>query len=119
MKRLSFFLILIFTMSVSSKLLSQTINGKPLSEVDVTYIEVTSIYPSTIYTNISYYIDYGQKFKRISETLLRNEKGEVMKFNSSMHAINYICQFGYEVISIVKDESSGGDKYLLKKLKKQ
>ncbi len=120
MKRLFCSLLLILCVKAISH--SQTVSDKPISEIDVEYIEVIPDVYSSFKTKHILLIDYGQGFNRTfrKDCVLKNEKGEAMLFNSPMHAVNYICQFGYEVINVIKRESDlDGDRYLLKRVKKQ
>ncbi len=120
MKRLLYSLLLILSIKTISH--SQTASDKPLSEIDVEYIEVIPDVYSSFKTKHLLLVDYGQGFNRTfrKDCVLKDDKGEVMLFNSPMHAINYICRFGYEVINVIKRDSDlNGDRYLLKRIKKQ
>ena len=102
-------------------LFSQTVGGKPISEITVEYIIVEMDLYSSFSGKYRLSIDYGQEKKTsFKKDFTLKDGQEEMFFNSPMHAVNYICPFGYEVINVIKrDSDSDGDRYLLKRVKKQ
>lgn len=114
-----FYVASLLLFSISSSIFSQTVNGKPLSEIDAIYITVEIEWYNL--SKCRAIIDYGQERVLSNRKSFRLKKDEEdMLFNSAMHIINYISQFGYEVINVIRhsNQSLENDEYLLKKVKK-
>ncbi|HPX77014.1 MAG TPA: hypothetical protein PLW77_10560 [Bacteroidales bacterium] len=93
---ISFFLI---TLGLTNAY-SQTVNDIPLKDIDVEYVQIvgTSKFMST---KVVVYIDFGQSTKLFSggkETVLKDENGKVMDFNSIIDALNFMAKNGYEFV---------------------
>ncbi len=119
MKSLIYLVIYLCSMPI---IFSQTVGDKPLSEITVEYIMVEMDLYSSFSGKCRLSIDYGQEKKTSFKKDFTLKDGQQdMFFNSPMHGINYICQFGYEVVEIVRRQDSAldGDRYLLKRVKKQ
>jgi len=81
---------------------SQTIDDVPLASIDVPYIEVKTLH-SGIFTNkVNIFIDYGQLVSYgndMNKQVIRGEDGKAIKFNSSIGAVNYLYNYGYDLRS--------------------
>jgi hypothetical protein len=81
----------------SHLLCSQTIDGKSLSEIDVTYIAI-KVYCDR-YRTFTLRVDYGQRVeslhRRDNNQVVRGENGAPLLFNSPMDALNFMYDFGY------------------------
>jgi len=116
MKRLLLLLTLLFSLAS----FAQTINGIPVENLDVQYLQIigTSKYMSS---KVKITIDIGQRTKLLSsnnETArLKDKNGEVLIFNSIIDALNFMAAYGYEFIhsNIVADGGENVYYYLMKK----
>ena len=78
---------------------SQTLNDIPISELDVSYIQIVGtqkflkLYEATITVN------YGQvgKFSDAHKAQVKNSDGKLMTFNGMMDAVNFFSNFGYQL----------------------
>ncbi|WP_281235142.1 hypothetical protein [Flavobacterium gelatinilyticum] len=98
----------------------QTINGIPIKDLNVKYLQIigTEKYMSS---KLNIAIDIGQRTALLSSNKdtarIKDEKGEVLDFNSIMDALNYMSAYGYEFVqsNIVTIEKSNTYYYLMKK----
>jgi len=99
--------------------LAQKVNGVAVKDFTVEYIEIAE-YPSTG-ISIRIAVDYGQKGKLWSnaESVLTDNEGKHMYFNSMIAALNFMYQNGYELVNTYTLKS-GDDlipRYVLKRKK--
>ena len=90
-------LLVIFCFSFAN---SQTINGVPLKEVDVEFVQIVGT-AKLLSTQLSIQIDFGQRTKLFTankETLLRDEQGNPLILNSMMDALNFMSKNGYDFL---------------------
>lgn len=75
---------------------TQTVNGKPITELNVKYIRITE---STISFSrkINIYLDYGQLNTR-ANTVVLDKDGNKMQFNSLIEVLNFFDENGYEYV---------------------
>lgn len=112
----SIFALFIFAF-LSSFSFSQTVNGIPLSQIDVEYISLTS--SSNWGSGIRLSLDYGQEntVGRREFTVMDND-GQPLRFNSLIHGLNFMNKLGYELDQAF---NTGGDRgysvYLLRRMK--
>lgn len=79
---------------------AQTINDIPIKDIDVEYIQITGkSVPLTTKQDIS--IDFGQRSKyfRPKTNMIKDENGKTIDFNSMIDALNYMSNFGFELVS--------------------
>ena len=108
-------LLLTLTLLLSLTSFAQTINGIPIQDLDVEYLQIigTSKYMSS---KVKVSIDIGQRTKLMSSNndtaRLKDKNGEVLVFNSIIDALNFMAAYGYEFIhsNIVRE---GGENVLL------
>ncbi len=113
------FLILIFLI-FSVFALSQTVNDKPLSEIDVEYVQIVGT--SKLLSNkLTIEIDFGQedKFFSAKDTQLKDKEGKMLVFNSMIDALNFMSKNGYDFVNayVITVNNQNVYHYLLKKKK--
>ncbi|TDE53797.1 hypothetical protein [Flavobacterium sp. GT3P67] len=95
-------LIIIFLTICSYSSFGQTINGIPIKDLDVQYLQILGT-SKLMSSKLTITIDIGQKTKFFSnntdETLLKDEKGEGLIFNSMIDALNFLSANGYEFVT--------------------
>jgi hypothetical protein len=80
---------------------SQTVNDIPLKEIDVEYIQIVGT-SKLMSTKLIIQIDFGQRTKFFSggkETMLKDELGKALDFNSMIDALNFMAQNGFEFVN--------------------
>lgn len=98
MKKTILFLIIFF--SVNFSLSAQTVNGIPLKDLNVEYLQLTPRSAKAISRKIQALIDFGQEARALSnlEQLLLDSTGKKMEFNSDIDALNFMYKNGYELV---------------------
>ena len=75
---------------------AQTVNDKPLSEIDVEFVQIvgTSKFMST---KLTIEIDFGQfnSFWTTKDTQVKDENGKLLALNSMIDALNFMTKHGY------------------------
>lgn len=95
-------LLLTFTLLFSFTGFAQTINGIPLKDLDVEYLQIvgTSKYMSS---KLNINIDIGQRTKLLSSNTdvarIKDANGEVIVFNSIIDALNFMSANGYDFLT--------------------
>ena len=95
-----FFLPLI-TLLFSTVAFSQTVNDIPLKEIDVEYVQIVGT-SKLLSTKLTIEIDFGQRTKFFSagkETIVKDENGQKMEFNSMIDALNFMTKNGFEFVN--------------------
>jgi hypothetical protein len=95
MKRMIF--ITLFSALILNKMSGQSVDGVPLDSINSPYIMLIGT-PNFLAVGIQIGIDFGQKSNSVmrkKEYDLLDEKGQRMKFNSMIDALNYLHKFGY------------------------
>jgi hypothetical protein len=85
----------------SYELIAQTVNDIPLKDIDVEYVQIVGT-SKVLSTKLTIEIDFGQRTKFFSsgkETILKDEKGKSLDFNSMIDALNFMGENGYEFIN--------------------
>lgn len=78
----------------------QTVNDVPIKDIAVKYIQIVGT--STLIGNkVTIEIDFGQQNKLFSskDTQVKDENGNLMKFNSMIDALNFFDKNGYEFVN--------------------
>ncbi|RYD93189.1 MAG: hypothetical protein EOP54_19615 [Sphingobacteriales bacterium] len=82
---------------------AQTVNNTPLASIDAQYLEIRPA-GKLFDTTISLIVDYGQRTKTFAslekESILKDDTGKKMEFNSMVHALNYMRAQGYEFVQV-------------------
>lgn len=110
--------VLIFMISGSFTVQSQSVDNVLLSEINVAYIEFTEI--GKVFTpRVRIRVDFGQDRSRgrINESQITDSDGRVIEFNSLVDALNFFDQLGYEFLEGNRShvERTNIDQYLLRK----
>jgi len=114
-------LTLIAALCIAAPATAQTVNNTPLADIDAEYLEVK---PSgKLFENtLNLVIDYGQRTKTFTsvekESVLKDNSGKNMQFNSMVHALNYMHGLGYELVQVYPvpvNEKDNEYHYILKK----
>jgi len=106
-------LLLLSGLLVSYFSYSQTANDVPLKDIDVEYVQIVGtakFLSSKVFINI----DFGQKTKFFSggkETIIKDENGEVMHFNSMIDALNFMVKNGFEFVNAYAINVGGQNVY--------
>ena len=102
----------------SEVMFSQTVNGVPIKEIEVPYIQIVGKSNLTG-TKVSVEIDFGQENKYFSsnDSRIVDENGKNVKFNSMIDALNFFNKNGYDYVDAytVTMGSSNVYHYLMKK----
>ena len=98
MKKIILFITL-FICAISSK--AQTVNDLPIKDIDVEYVQIVGT-SKLFSTKLIIQIDFGQRTKFFSsgkETIVKNEEGEALDFNSMIDALNFMSKNGFEFVN--------------------
>ena len=115
-------LILSLTLLIALASFGQTINGIPIKDLDVQYLQIvgTSKFMSS---KLNIRIDIGQRTKLMSGNGdvagIKDANGEVLIFNSIIDALNFMSANGYELVTsnIVTEKGENVYYYLMQKRK--
>lgn len=80
---------------------SQTVNDVPLNEIDVEYIQIVGT-SKFLSSKVIVQIDFGQRTKLFSTgkaTVLKDDQGKTLDFNSMVDALNFLADHGFEFIN--------------------
>jgi hypothetical protein len=80
---------------------AQTINDVPVSELNVPYISI-SVRPKIMSTKVNVTLDAGQAskiFTNQQELKIKDKDGNVIIFNSTIDAVNFLAYNGYKIVS--------------------
>lgn len=98
MKKIIFSIgITIFSFTIKA----QTVNDIPLKDVDVEYVQIVGT-SKLLSTKLTIQIDFGQRTKLFSsgkETIIKDENGKTLEFNSMIDALNFMSKNGYEFVN--------------------
>lgn len=95
---------IIITITLLFSLISfgQTINGTPIKDLDVQYLQILGT-SKLMSSKLTITIDIGQRTKFFSSntdaTLLKDENGEGVVFNSMIDALNFMSGNGYDFVT--------------------
>jgi len=90
-----------FALFLSITAFSQTVNEIPIKEIDVEYVQIVGT-SKLLSTKLTIEIDFGQRTKFFSsgkETIVKDESGEKMIFNSMIDALNFMSKNGFEFVN--------------------
>jgi hypothetical protein len=114
MNRLSQLIVFCSTFSICQ---AQFVGDKPLSEINVDYIQIEEV--SRMLSSKSFIeVDYGQNIKLLDRNeRIKDEKGNDIEFNSMVDALNFLSKYGYEFLTIIpiSDPAVPRVRYILKK----
>jgi len=79
---------------------AQTVNGIPLKDIDVTYVQIVGKSKNMTGTKLTITLDFGQVMKFSGKTtLVKNSAGKQIIFNSMMDALNFMIKYDYEFVN--------------------
>jgi len=113
-------ILLSFALLFSLASFGQTINGAPLKELDVEYLQIVGT-SKMMSSKLTITIDIGQQTKFFSSntdaTLLKDENGKGLIFNSMIDALNFMSSNGYTFVTsnIITVGSQNVYHYLMRK----
>lgn len=101
--------------------LAQTVDGKPIAEIDAEYIQLSTT-GRLGKSAVSIDVDFGQLDTSLErkDTQIRDENGRPVVFNSVVDALNFMKKLSYEVehVYVVSHNGGGLCYYLLKRNRK-
>lgn len=115
------FIFLAFFTICSFNLKAQTVNDLPIKDIDVEYVQIVGT--SRLFsTKLTIQIDFGQRTKFFSsgkETILKDEDGKALDFNSMIDALNFMSKNGFEFVNayVITVSSQNVYHYLLRNKK--
>lgn len=83
---------------VTTFLTAQTVNDVPIKDIDVEYVQIVGT-QKVIGNKVIIQIDFGQEtkyFKQWNQTMLKDEEGKQVNFNSMIDALNFMSANGYD-----------------------
>ena len=85
---------------VSLSLLAQTVNDIPIKDIDVEYIQIVGA-AKFFSTKVVVGIDFGQRTKyfKMGNTIVKDEYGKPVEFNSMIDALNFMTKNGFEFVT--------------------
>ena len=92
---------------------AQTVNEIPLKDIDVEYVQIVGR-SKLLSTKLTIEIDFGQKTKFFSsgkETIVKDDNGEKMIFNSMIDALNFMTKNGFEFVNAYAITEDGQNVY--------
>lgn len=111
-------IILVISLLFYNFFFTQTVNDKPLSEIDVEYVQIVGT-EKLLSNKLTIEIDFGQedKFFSAKDTQLKDKEGKLQVFNSMIDALNFMSENGYDFVTayIVTVSNQNVYHYLLKK----
>lgn len=114
-------LALTFGLLFGSLSFAQTVNDVPIKDINVDYIQIIGT-GRGLSTKMNIRLDFGQETKSISfknGLKIKDEKGNTIKFNSMIDALNFMSSNGYEFQFAYTSKENDDDAlyYILKKRK--
>ena len=95
--------IILFTIIAISgiSLKAQTVNDIPIKDIDVEYVQILGT-SKLFSTKLTIQLDLGQRTKFFSsgkETIVKDEDGKALDFNSMIDALNFMSKNGFEFVN--------------------
>jgi hypothetical protein len=120
MKKIIFSALLTGLFFMSSNVVSAQhvfVNEQDINELDIQYVELR-ISSALNPTKVKVYVDYGQAFSLKRQNIMTPDK-KVVKFNSAVHALNFMDKNGWDYIEIVAVQAGESTtfKYVMQKSK--
>ena len=99
---------------------SQSVNGIPISEIDVEYVQIVGT-SKLLSKKVKIRLDFGQVDKMFTskDTQVTDADGRPTSFNSMIDALNFMSENGYEFVNAyaMTNENQMVYHYMLKKRK--
>ena len=90
---------LLIAFAISLK--AQTVNDVPIKDIDVEYVQIVGT-SKPLSTKLTIQIDFGQRTKLFSsgqETIVKDENGKALDFNSMIDALNFMSKNGFDFVT--------------------
>ena len=117
MKKIILLCLLVLTSIILN---AQTVNDIPIKDIDVDYVLIVGT-AKFLSSKILVEIDFGQKtvFFSNKETIIKDEQGKALEFNSMIDALNFMSKNGFEFVNsyVVTVSNQNVYHYLLKNKK--
>ncbi len=115
MKKTIKLIVLLFIISNSAKSQSVFVNDQDINKLDIEYCELRVGQPINP-LKVKIFVDYGQKFSIKRQNIMTPDK-KIVKFNSAMHALNFMSKNGWNYVEqvAVQQGETTSYKYLMKK----
>lgn len=104
---------------VSTIAFSQSVNDVPLKDIDTDYMQIVGT-SKFLSSKLTIEIDFGQKtsfFTKSKETVLKDQDGNIVEFNSMIDALNFFSSNGFEFVQayVITVQNQNVYHYLLRK----
>lgn len=95
---------------------AQLVDGVPLTEIESTYVQLIPR-GRLFVSKIRVRVDLGQDLTKvnINESMISDENGRVVDFNSMVDVLNYFDQLGYEYIGSENFNEGSSIQYTLRR----
>ena len=80
----------------SLSLAAQTINDKPIKDVDAEYMQIVGI-QNLMSTKVTVEVDFGEMLSG-KDLKVKDAAGKTIKFNSMIDALNFFSKNGYDFV---------------------
>ncbi|MES2417442.1 MAG: hypothetical protein V4541_04595 [Bacteroidota bacterium] len=114
----SIFLATLVACFALGKAQAQTVNGVRLSELKSDYIEISEVVP-VLGSKLWISLEYGQKPDGNSTTLIKDDNGKNLEFNSLVDGLNKLKGYGYELFQAYSKNRGAQTDYKYYILKKK
>jgi len=97
------------------------VNDTDINELPIKYCELRVTSAVMSLTKVKVYVDYGQKWKPFSRQNIMTDDKKVVRFNSSVAALNFMEKNGWEYVEQTIQNNGDGNvtyKYLMRKKEK-
>lgn len=95
------FILTAFIVISGASIKAQTVNDIPIKDIDVEYVQIVGT-SKLFSTKLTIQIDFGQRTKFFSsgkETIVKDEEGKAVDFNSMIDALNFMSRNGFEFVN--------------------
>jgi hypothetical protein len=96
------------------------IEGVDINKIDsIEYVEILGYDGGLFQSKLNIIIDYGQKFKIGSDMRIQNAEGKAQRFNTMIHAMNFMYLNGWDFVTSYAISSGSTNVYhwLMKRAK--
>ncbi|MCF6306729.1 MAG: hypothetical protein L3J09_02115 [Flavobacteriaceae bacterium] len=94
MRKIVLFITVMFITHLSySQVFVQDVN---INDLDIEYVQLVGVNTSMFGVKIKVFVDYGQEAKLMKADAIKNATGKTMKFNSMIHALNFMNDNGWK-----------------------
>jgi len=97
----------------------QTVNDIPISDIDVDYVQIIGT-DRMLSNRVNVRLDFGQLNRLwVRDTVIRDENGQLVVFNSMIDALNFMSKHGYDFVQAVINNRENTNEYIYILKKKQ